>query len=122
MKVPDFPERQPGHYLGTVIAGKWWNRYMQHGFFARGNGVYWLDAEGFCFLRHLTGRPLVIPYALVVDVKIGRGHAGRWQPGPGGVLKLVWEYEEKQLSSGFVVSRVRQETEKIVAGIRKRIT
>ena len=120
MKVENFPDRQPGHYLGTEIDEKWWKRYMRHGFFARGNGEYWLDTEGFSFLRHLTGRPLVIPYALVVEVKIGKGHAGRWQPGPGGVLKLVWEYEEKRLSSGFVVSRKREESEALAAEIRRR--
>jgi hypothetical protein len=55
------PQRRRGHYLGTENDETWWKRYKKDGFFARGNGVYWLDAEAFCFLRHLTKHPIKIP-------------------------------------------------------------
>ena len=109
----------PGHYLGTVIDGKWWKRYRRGGFFARGNGEYWLTDDGFCFLRYLTRTPLVIPFARVVGVEIGKSHAGRWIPGPGGILRLCWEKEGQKLSSGFIVSRRREETEALAALVRE---
>ncbi len=119
--VPDAQHPAAGHYLGTVIDAKWWKRYRRKGFFARGNGVYWFEAGAFFFLRHLARQPLVIPCALIDEVKIGNSHAGRWVPGRGGLIKLFWESDGRKLVSGFIVSRDRRQTEALAEIIAQRL-
>ena len=43
-----------GHYFGTEIGGKWWRRYREPGFFARGSGEFDVNAAGFQFRRKLS--------------------------------------------------------------------
>jgi hypothetical protein len=112
-------DRTPGHYLGTEIDEKWWKRYLRKGFFARGSGEYWHDAEAFYFLRYLTADPIVIRFADVVDVKVGTWHAGRWALGRP-VVKLLWSRERRSLSSGFVLSRKEAETSRLLDELRHR--
>jgi hypothetical protein len=64
-------DKRRGRYLGTEIGGKWWKRYTQEGWFARGKGEYWVDDEAFYFLRTLTRDPIVIPFDKVGDLKVG---------------------------------------------------
>ena len=49
-----------GNYFGTVIDGKWWKRYRASGYFARGNGEFWLDDTGVHFRKLLTKTPSTI--------------------------------------------------------------
>mgnify|MGYP000283042842 CR=1 FL=1 len=61
--------KKPGSYLGTEIEGKWWKRYREAGFFARGNGEWWIENGALCFRRQLTRTPLVIPFDEVTGEK-----------------------------------------------------
>lgn len=119
MILPDSSNRRKGHYLGTEIDGKWWKRYMKDKFFARGSGEYWFGDTAFCFLRYLTKHHIEIPFANIIEAKIGSSHGGRWLLGPR-VLKLIWEKDGKRLSSGFVVARNRQDTEAVLAELNRR--
>jgi len=107
-----------GHYLGTEIDEKWWQRYSSDGFLARGNGEYWTDTSAFHFRRHLTETPIVIPFRDVILVKTGKWHSGRWLYG-FPVVKIVWSKAGTRLSSGFFFSRNASEVETLVAKIRK---
>jgi hypothetical protein len=121
MIIPDSSNRRKGHYLGTEIDEKWWKRYRKDKFFARGNGEYWFDDTALYFRRYLTRHPIVVPFAKVVKVKIGKSHAGRWLLG-ARVLKLIWEKDGMRLSSGFIVSRNQQETEAVTADLKRRLS
>jgi hypothetical protein len=120
MMIPDFSNRRKGHYLGTEIGEKWWRRYRKNKFFARGNGEYWLDDTSLYFRRYLTRHPIEIPFAKVIEVKIGKSHAGRWLL-RSPVLKLIWQTDGLRLSSGFIVSRSGEATEAVSESIRDRI-
>lgn len=63
----------------------------------------WLDGSGLWFSRYLTRDPLHIPFRIILRVKIGTSHAGRWILGRP-IVKVLWEAEGLQLCSGFVVS------------------
>lgn len=97
-------ERERGHYLGTEIDGKWHRRYREDGLFARGLGEYWIDGDALQFRRYLTKTPFSIPLRQVRAVELGRWHAGRWV-GAERAIKLIWEHEGRELSSGFVFTR-----------------
>jgi hypothetical protein len=114
------PWARRGRYLGTEIDGKWWRRYRGRGFFARGSGRYWSDAEAFRFLRYLTRTPLEIPFARVSAVEIGSWHAGRWTAGIP-IVKIIWGEDGHRLSSGFVVSGGRAEVDSVISEIRSRM-
>lgn len=118
MIVPDSSNRRKGHYLGTEIDEKWWKRYRKDKFFARGNGEYWFDDTAYYFRRYLTKQPIEIPFSRVIEVKIGKTHAGRWLLA-SRVLKLIWEKDGIKLSSGFIVSRNQQETEAVMADLKR---
>ena len=117
MRMERTPAGTKGVYLGTEIDGKWWKRYRRDGFFARGNGVYWVDGLGFNFLRYLTRKPLTVPFSAVTGVRTGDSHAGRWLMGRRA-LKLDWSREGSLLSSGFVVSGRNEETEALASYLR----
>ena len=107
-----------GHYLGTEIDEKWWQRCSSDGLLARGNGEYWADASAFHFRRLLTDASIVIPFEDVILVKTGKWHSGRWLYG-FPVVKIVWSKAGTRLSSGFLLSRNASEVETLVAQIRK---
>jgi len=116
------PESGPrrGHYLGTEVDERWWRRYAQEGFLARGTGTWWLDDEAFRFHRTLTRAPLAIAFADVLEVKLGRWHAGRWAGG-APVVKLVWARDGARLGSGFVIGRDPREAEALARAILSRV-
>lgn len=111
--------RKVGHYFGTEIDEKWWKRYRKEKMFARGTGTYWYDQEAFYFLRYLTKTPIKIPFENVVGLKTGRWHAGQWGTGRA-VIKIVWERNGLKLSSGFIVSKDKKETQRLMAELGKR--
>ena len=121
MIEPDYPNPRKAHYLGTEIDEKWWKRYRKNKFFARGNGEYWFDNTTLYFRRYLTKHPIEIPFAKVIEMKIGKSHAGRWLLG-SRVLKLIWENDGMKLSSGFVFSRNQQETEAVMAEFKRSVS
>ena len=104
------PERRKGAYLGTEVDRSWWRRFRKDGFFMRGSGVWWLDAEGLYFLRTLTKEPLFIPFSEMRGLREGTWHAGKWLAGTP-VVKLDWERNGQNLCAGFVVSRGAAETQ-----------
>ena len=104
--------RKKGIYLGTEINEKCWKRYTKDKLFMRGNGTYWYDTKGFYFHRYLTRDPIFIPFHAITDITLGTWHSGRWAYG-NYIMKLVWEKDNVVLSSGFVVAKNRDETNKL---------
>jgi len=101
--------KRVGAYLGTEIDETWWKRYRKDGFFARGNGEYWLEDDGLYFRRYLTKKPITIPYTDIAKIRLGKWHAGQWRMGKP-IVKIVWHKDGLRLSSGFFVSRSLPET------------
>lgn len=109
-----------GLYLGTEIDEKWWKRYTKDELLARGNGKYWYDSEAFYFLRYLTKQPITIPLKNITKFKTGKWHSGRWCFGYP-VLKIIWTKEQLKLSSGFIMSKNRNDIEKIISELKTKI-
>jgi len=114
-------EKNRGHYMGTEINQKWWRRCTDEGLLARGMGVYWLDPESLNFLRHLTSKPIQIPFSSISEVKTGKWHSGQWAGG-ATVVKVIWTRDGKSLGSGFVFSRDDMKTGEAIRQIRSRIS
>lgn len=104
--------RRKGHYFGTEINEKWWKRYRKDKMFARGTGEYWYDTDALFFRRYLTDDPMIIRFGDVKEIKTGKWHAGQWAGGRQ-IIKMIWRKEGLTLSSGFLLSRSRSETERI---------
>jgi hypothetical protein len=109
--------KKRGHYLGTEVDEKWWNRYLKDGIFARGLGEYWIEKGTLFFRRYLMNAPIIISLSDVVDVKVGKWHSGRWAGG-SPVIKIIWNKAGNRLCSGFVLARDDGETEELVQSIR----
>lgn len=109
-----------GLYLGSEIDEKWWKRYTKDKLLARGNGKYWYDDKTFYFLRYLTKEPITLPFTNIVEFKTGKWHSGRWCFGYP-VLKIIWLKDGLKLSSGFVMSKNNDDTEKIISELRNKI-
>lgn len=109
-----------GLYLGSEIDEKWWKRYTKDKLLARGNGKYWHDDKAFYFLRYLTKEPITLPFTNIVEFKTGKWHSGRWCFGYP-VLKIIWLKDGLRLSSGFVMSKNNDDTEKIISELRNKI-
>jgi hypothetical protein len=105
--------KKKGHYFGTEINGKWWKRYRKDKMCARGSGEYWYDGRSFHFRRYLPKAPLVFDFGNLEGIKRGNWHAGQWSGG-GTIVKLLWEKDGLRLSSGFLLSRNRLDTENII--------
>jgi hypothetical protein len=111
-------DMRSGHYLGTEMNEKWWNRYTREGFFARGKGEYWYDNTAFYFLRYLSQGPIAIPFRRVDDIKVGKWHCGRWVWGKP-IVKILWSHEGESLSSGFILSYDKNEMQSIMEDINQ---
>ena len=110
-------EDKTGLYMGTEIDGKWWKRYKNDGFFARGNGQYNYSEKAFYFYKYLAKEPIVIPLNSIIGFEIGKWHAGKWGAGLP-VLKLIWEKDSLLLSSGFLLSKNRDGIERIITELK----
>lgn len=119
--MTDGPARAHGNYLGTEVDERWYKRYRKNGFFARGSGEWWFEEDGLHFRRFLTRQPLVVPFQLVQQVKLGSWHAGKWVI-VKRVIKLVWEKDGQTLSSGFMLARSQENTERLKADLELRIS
>jgi hypothetical protein len=113
-------DKQSGHYLGTEIDEQWWRRFHGEGFFARGNGTYWLDETALFFHRYLTSNPLRIPYDHIKGIEIGTWHAGRWNLGRP-IVKVHWKKDSHLLSSGFVIATSQDETGSFVEALSQKL-
>lgn len=105
-------EKQKGLYLGTEINEKWWKRYAKDKFLSRGNGEFWRDENGFYFLRYLSKEPIFIPCGSILEIKTGKWHSGKWALG-NLILKIIWRKDGLRLSSGFLVSKNKEEVIKL---------
>ena len=106
-----------GHYMGTEIDEKWWKRYRKDGFFARGRGTCWYDEKAFYFLKLLAKEPMRISLDQIIDLRIAKWHAGQWGGG-NPVLKIIWKRDGLLLSSGFLLSKKREDIEKMIEKIK----
>jgi hypothetical protein len=109
--------KRKGHYSGTEIDEKWWTRYRKDHMFARGAGEYWYDGDSFYFRRYLTKSPIAIKFSAIKAIKTGNWHAGRWAGGRQ-IVKILWEKEGINLSSGFILSESGIDTEDIMRELR----
>ena len=113
--------RKKGFYLGTEVVGKrWFKRYLKDRLFARGNGLYWFGEDGFYFLRYLTRRPIFIPFSDILEITLGTKHAGRWAMG-NLIVKIIWRKDGLILSSGFLVSRKRENAIALKADLEEKM-
>ena len=112
--------KRKGSYFGTEINEQWWRRYVKDGMLARGAGEYWFDDRCFFFRRYLTRTPIVIDFDNLIAIKTGRWHAGRWAGG-ALLIKFIWQKEAVRLSSGFLLSGDRFDTETMVADLSRRL-
>ena len=92
-----------GHYVGTTIGDRWYRRYREDGFLARGLGRYWCEGGELIFRRFFIRTPVVIPLHLVTDIEVTAHHAGR-RVGSPRIIVLVWDNDGEELRSGFVLS------------------
>lgn len=113
-------DKNKGLYLGTEIDEKWWRRYTKDKLLMRGNGEYWYDDKGFYFLRHLTKEPIFIPFDAMLEIKLGKWHSGRWTYG-NFIVKIIWGKENLKLSSGFIVSKNREDAVKLKETLQGKI-
>ena len=110
-----------GHYLGTEMDGKWWKRYKDNGFFARGNGTYRLGDSAFIFQKYPNANPILIPYEKITNLQIGTWHAGRWGAGRP-ILKILWQKDGQTLSSGFLLAKDRSDVENLIEVLAERLS
>ena len=108
-----------GNYFGTEISGKWWKRYREHGFFARGNGVFDLDATGISFRKKLTQEPLIVAWSEITTARLGKWHAGRWAMGHP-ILRVEFVRDGEELCAGFLLSRSWDEMAQLASDISER--
>lgn len=133
--LPDFlPDEQPpdnpafgkrgAYYAGTYFAAQKMFGVLPvpvvgKGYHMRGNGKVWLSEEAVMFHRYLTGKPLVIPFALIHEINVRIGFfAGKRIP--GFVLHLTWGRKELPMVSGIQVSRRRDISEEWAREISQR--
>jgi hypothetical protein len=113
--------RRKGLYLGTEVVGKrWFKRYLKDRLFARGNGLYWFGEDGFYFLRYLTRRPIFIRFSDILEITLGTKHAGRWAMG-NLIVKIIWRKDGLILSSGFLVSKKKENAITLKADLEEKI-
>ncbi len=113
-------DKKKAHYLGTECDGKWWKRYREGRFFARGIGEFWQNKEGLYFLKSLTKEPFFIPFNQIIAVKTGKWHAGRWAAGKD-VIKILWQRQGQSLCSGFVFPRGKEEARRFKTELEQKI-
>lgn len=86
----------------------------------RGLGECWLENGVLCFRRLLSRSRIEIPLRDVYDLRISTCRSGRWA-GKAPVVNVVWRRDGHQLSSAFVFSADRAETEAVVDYLRRAV-
>lgn len=112
--------KKKGNYFGTEIDHSWYKRFRKDGFFARGNGEFWLEDDGLYFLRKLTKTPLHIPWSEMTGASLGKWHAGRWG-GRQPILKVDFRRHGLDLSAGFLLGREWPPMKRFAEDLEKRI-
>ena len=95
-------ETKNGYYYGTTIGPSWWKRYINEGWFSRGNGKIWVNKEGIYFRRYLSKKIKHISWESITEIKEDTWHSGKWTGAP--VIKITWKKDELELISGFSIS------------------
>jgi hypothetical protein len=72
------------------------------------------------FRRYLTKEPIFIPFEAILEIKLGKWHSGRWALGRP-IVKIVWRKGDVKLSSGFIVSRHKEDASRIKSVLDARI-
>jgi hypothetical protein len=88
---------------------------MKDGWLSRGNSEIWLDNSSVRFRRYLTRTDKVIPFKDIMNITVGKWHAGKWTGAP--IIRISWKKDGIELVSGFSVSRDAGETVKWVEKI-----
>lgn len=114
-------DKKKGSYLGTEIDRKWWKRYKKDNLFARGNGEFWMDAEGMHFHRYLLKNDVFIPWSAMTGFDTGKWHAGKWLVGRPA-LKVLWEKDNQKLCSGFYLGGNWDETRQFITDLQQNIS
>ena len=86
-------------YTGTTIDGKWWKRYRERGYSARGNGRYRFEGGELVFDRALTSELTRIPLGEVTGMAFATSHAGKWLAGKP-IVRIAWSRDGQHLESG----------------------
>ena len=107
-------------YTGTTVDGKWWKRYRERGYSARGNGRYRFEDGQLVFDRALTSELTRIPLAAVTGVGSATSHAGKWLAGKP-IVTVAWARDGRRLESGFGFAD-RPSAEAFAAEIERRRT
>jgi hypothetical protein len=114
------PLRHTHHafYVGTRHLS-WWRPFFARGWMMRANCSLWLDDEGLHFHRHLTRMHVTLPWADVVNAKVG----GKWwgtRPLLVPSLLVVWRRRGAEVESCFAVSHQLEDVEDWASAIRRR--
>lgn len=109
-----------GKYYGTEINRRWWKRFRQKPFFARGNGVLLVSDESLSFSRKLLAEPIVIPFSKITEITSGTWHAGQWG-GKQTIIKIVWNNDNLQLCSGISIEIPNDEVQILLERLQHRL-
>lgn len=108
-------QKKRGKYLGTRIEHKWWRRYKEGAFVARGNGEYWIKDGSLFFQHHTSQHPICLPLQNLAEIKVC---PCRSQTGGVPVIKLVWEKDGHWLSSDFALSGLLDKSNNLLLSLR----
>ena len=113
-------QKKRGQYLGTRIDHKWWRRYSEGGFFARGNGEYWIKDGSLFFQHQAQQEPIRLPLQNIVEIVLCPCKK-RFRMGTKPVIKVVWQKGDRWLSSGFALSEGIEAASGLLASLRAAI-
>ncbi|HDT15401.1 MAG TPA: hypothetical protein ENN55_04245 [Firmicutes bacterium] len=109
-----------GSYAGTEAGGKWYSSYTDENFGASFTGLFYADESIIYFKKENSERVLKIPLRSVRRIEKGKLHAGKWLFN-STIVKIVWEKNGMELSSGFVFSRREFETQLAMQEIKNAV-
>ena len=92
-----------GYYYGTTLSSSRWRRYEGNDLFERGYCELWLTRDALYFRRYLTMEPVKIPTKAITNLTTGHSHAGKFTLAL--IIKIHWSKSDKELISGFMISR-----------------
>jgi hypothetical protein len=108
-------QKKSGRYLGTRVEYKWWRRYTEAGFVNRGTGEYWIKDGSLFFQQHGSQLPISLPLHKLSEIKVCRC---RGRTGGVPIIKLVWQKDDRWLSTGFVLSGLVDKSNNLLTCLR----